>query len=96
MKKKLGAWLHSLIQHELEAIHKDLRTYADEVRSDIKGHVDRHEAVAAAVERATQYVDIHKILMATCDHCHKASRRFSISREDGRIVCSDCVIKGIK
>ena len=92
--KLLSKWLYALLEPELKHAEAELKAYADTVRADVQKLHARHDSVVEACERATQFVDVHKIVMATCDHCHCPHRKFSISRVDGRIVCAACIAKG--
>lgn len=68
-----------------------------ELKKYIAGEIcQRYDSLVADAGAAARLMEHSKIIMAMCDHCHLPSRRFSISRIDGKIICSGCAAKGIK
>jgi hypothetical protein len=55
----------------------------------------RYDSLVADAGKAARLMEHSKIVMAACDYCHLPSRRFSISKVDGKTICSSCAAKGI-
>lgn len=69
--------------------------------SDLKQYIageicKRYDSLVTDAGAAARLMEHSKIVQALCDHCHLPSRRFSISRVDGKTICASCAAKGIK
>ena len=81
----------------IKSIHEQVAASVAEAKEFMNTELwKRYETLVKDAAGAARIVDASKIAMAVCDVCHTATRRFAVSRLDGRIICSACVAKGQK
>ena|SRR5271157_771116 len=97
MRDKLAAWIRQILREEIknhtERVSEDYEHLKDFIRVEL---AKRNETLVHDAAAAAWMLYSAKITMAICDHCGLASRRFSVSRIDSKIVCAECIAKGKK
>lgn len=87
------------VKAHVEAAVIDSQTRVQNSHDELKDYIyqeilKRYDTLVRDAAAAARVMDSAKIAMAICDYCHLPKRRFSTSRIDGKIVCSDCAAKG--
>ena len=81
----------------IKSVHEQVAASVAEAKEFMNTELwKRYETLVKDAAGAARIVDASKIAMAVCDYCKTATRRFAVSRLDGKIVCSACVAKGQK
>ena len=81
----------NLVQHITKKADEPIIDLRNFIRDEI---MKRYDTLVKDSAEAARLLDSTKICMAICDYCKLASRRFSVSRIDGKMVCAACVAKG--
>ena len=96
---KITAQKMKLNADRVSADYEDLKDFVSANSFAFKNYLlkeieVRYNTLVQDAAGAARILDSKKVAMVICDYCHLPSRRFSVSRVDGKIICADCVVKG--